>query len=105
MPRKSDQALDLMSAAITVRHNATASRYELEVASCLAVAEYVVEGGRMVFTHTLVPPELRGRGIAETLVRAALEDARVKGRRVVPQCSYVAMFIRRHPEFQPLMAE
>jgi predicted GNAT family acetyltransferase len=48
---------------------------------------------------------LRGRGIAETLVRAALEDARVQGRRVVPQCSYVAMFIRRHPEFQPLVAE
>ena len=94
-----------MSAAITVRHNATASRYEAEVAGNLAVAEYVVEGGRVVFTHTMVPPELRGRGIAETLVRAALEDARVQGRRVVSQCSYVAMFIRRHPEFQPLVAE
>jgi hypothetical protein len=94
-----------MSAAVTAHHNATASRYETEVAGCLAVAEYVMEGGRMVFTHTLVPPQLRGRGVAEILVRAALEDARGQGRKVVSRCSYVAMFIRRHPEYQSLVAE
>jgi predicted GNAT family acetyltransferase len=91
-----------MNPAITVRHNAAASRYEAEVAGHLAVVEYVVEGGRVVFTHTLVPPELRGRGIAEKLVRAALEDIRLQGRRVVPQCSYVARFLQRTPEFQSL---
>jgi predicted GNAT family acetyltransferase len=91
-----------MNPAITVRHNAAASRYEAEVAGHLAVVESVVEGGRVVFTHTLVPPELRGRGIAEKLVRAALEDARLQGRRVVPQCSYVARFLQRTPEFQSL---
>lgn len=91
-----------MNPAITVRHNAAASRYEAEVAGHLAVVEYVVEGGRVVFTHTLVPPELRGRGIAEKLVRAALEDARLQGRRAVPQCSYVARFLQRTPEFQSL---
>jgi predicted GNAT family acetyltransferase len=94
-----------MNSAVTVRHNAAASRYEAEVAGQLAVAEYIVEGSRMIFTHTLVPPELRGRGIAESLVRTALEDARSQGVRVVPQCSYVEAFIRRYPEFQPLLAE
>ena len=91
-----------MNPAITVRHNAAASRYEAEVAGHLAVVEYVVEGGRVVFTHTLVPPELRSRGIAEKLVRAALEDARLQGKRVVPQCTYVARFLQRTPEFQSL---
>jgi predicted GNAT family acetyltransferase len=91
-----------MNPAITVRHNAAASRYEAEVAGHLAVVEYVVEGGRVVFTHTLVPPELRGRGIAEKLVRAALEDIRLQGKRVVPQCTYVARFLQRTPEFQSL---
>lgn len=94
-----------MKADLAVRHNVAASRYEAEVGGSLAVAEYVTAGDRMILTHTLVPPELRGRGIAESLVRAALDDARVEGRRVVPQCSYVAMFIRRHPEYQPLVAE
>lgn len=88
---------------ISVRHNAAASRFEATVEGHLAIADYVLEDGRMVFTHTFVPPELRGRGVAEKLVRAGLEQARAEGRRVVPQCSYVAVFIRRHPEFQALL--
>jgi len=58
--------------------------------------------GKMIFTHTVVPPELRGRGIAEKLVRTALAEARAAGRKVVPQCSYVARFIERHTEFTGL---
>jgi len=94
-----------MSEAVTVTHNAAAHRYETVVDGHLSVCEYELEGGRMVFTHTVVPPELRGRGIAEKLVRAALAEARTGGRKVVPQCSYVAKFIERHKEFQDLLAQ
>ena len=93
-----------MNADLVVRHNPAASRYETEVDGHLALAEYAEEGDRIVFKHTYVPPELRSRGIAEKLVRAVLEEARREGRRIVPQCSYVALFIRRNPEFQPLVA-
>jgi predicted GNAT family acetyltransferase len=93
-----------MSAASEVRHNQTAARYEVEVAGALAVAEYeLTPDGRQVFTHTLVPPELRGRGLAEALVRRALADARTAGRKVVPACSYVARFIERNREFADLL--
>ena len=94
-----------MSTEPNVRHNAATSRYEIEVDGHLSVAEYELDGPRMIFTHTLVPAELRGRGIAEKLVRAALDDARAAGRRVVPQCSYVARFIERNQEYQPLVVE
>lgn len=88
-----------------VHHNTAACRYEIEIDGHLAVAEYVVESsGRVVFTHTFVPPELRGRGLAEKLVRRALDDAREQGHRVVPACSYVATFIERHEQFQTLLA-
>jgi predicted GNAT family acetyltransferase len=87
-----------------VRHNPAARRFEAEVGAHLAVAEYALADGRMTFTHTFVPPELRGRGLAEKLVRAGLDLARSEGRRVVPQCSYVATFISRHPEYQDLVA-
>jgi predicted GNAT family acetyltransferase len=93
-----------MDARITVRDNPAASRYEAEVGGVLAVAEYVREGDRIVFTHTFVPPALRGRGVAEQLVRTALEGAREAGWKVVPQCSYVALYIRRHREYQALVA-
>lgn len=87
-----------------VRHHAAANRYEIAIEGHLAVAEYVLEDGRQVFTHTLVPPELRGRGLAEALVRTALHDARAAGRKVVPACSYVARFIEKNPEFADLVA-
>lgn len=93
-----------MNSHPNVRHNAAASRYEIEIDGKLAVADYVMEQGAQVFTHTLVPPELRGRGLAELLVRAALVDAQQAKRRVVPACSYVAKFIERNTEFAGLVA-
>ncbi len=92
------------SGGITVQHNPTASRFEAKVGAQLAVADYQLEDGRIVFTHTYVPTGLRGHGIAEKLVRAGLEFAKAENRRVVPECSYVAVFIQRHKEFQPLLA-
>jgi len=89
---------------ITVTHNEAEHRYEATVDGLLSVCEYEVVDDKMVFTHTLVPPELRGRGIAEQLVRPALADARAAGRKVVPACSYVAVFIQRHREYQDLLA-
>ena len=91
-------------ALIVVGHNAAANRFEALVDGHLAVAEYQLDGDRMIFTHTFVPPELRGRGIAEKLVRPALGWARAEKRRVVPACSYVATFIERNLEFRDLLA-
>ena len=88
---------------IAISHNPTASRYEALVDGHLSVCEYELDGDRMIFTHTVVPPELRGRGIAEKLVRAALAGAREQGRKVVPACSYVAKFIERHKEYGDLL--
>jgi len=92
-----------MAEAIPVRHNVAAHRYEAVVGGHLSVCEYTLGADRMIFTHTLVPPELRGRGMAELLVRAALADARTAGRKVVPACGYVAQFIARHREYQDLL--
>lgn len=89
---------------INVTHNEAEHRYEATVDGLLSVCEYEVVDDKIVFTHTLVPPELRGRGIAEQLVRPALADARASGRKVVPACSYVAVFIQRHREYQDLLA-
>lgn len=89
---------------INVTHNEKEHRYEATVDGLVSVCEYEVVDDKIVFTHTLVPPELRGRGIAEQLVRSALADARAAGRKVVPACSYVAVFIKRHAEYKDLLA-
>jgi predicted GNAT family acetyltransferase len=94
-----------MNPAPPVLHNPAEHRYEVEVDGFLAVADYEFRDGRQVFTHTFVPPELRGRGLAEALVRTALDDAMAAGRKVVPACSYVAKYIERHRHYRPLLAE
>lgn len=88
---------------IVVRHNRAEHRFETEVDGVLSVADYQLRGTEIIMTHTFVPAELRGRGIAEKLVRAALEHARNERLRVVPACSYVDSFIKRHAEFHPLV--
>ena len=66
--------------------------------------DYIEDEGRLTITHTIVPPEIGGRGIAGELVRAALAYARDAGLKVDPQCSYADAWMRRHPEFDVLRA-
>lgn len=84
---------------MTVTHNVAQRRYELPVEHGLAVAAYRQEGNSRVFTHTEVPPQDEGKGIGARIVRAALEDTRKDGFRIVPACSFVVAYVRRHPEF------
>ncbi len=92
---------------IAVAHNASALRFEASVDGLLSEASYrLAEGAAgpvMVMTHTGVPTALEGRGIAGQLVAAALGHARAQGWRVRPLCSYVAAYMRRHPETQDLL--
>ncbi|MEY4750802.1 MAG: hypothetical protein RJA44_1189 [Pseudomonadota bacterium] len=62
--------------------------------------------GRRVadFVHTGVPRALQGLGIAAALVQAGLDWARRDGLRVRPTCSYVRVYMRRHPASNDLLA-
>lgn len=62
-------------------------------------------GNARVANHTFVPPEMRGRGVAQQLVEALVADAREQGFTIVPQCSYVAALFRRRPDWADLLAE
>ena len=62
------------------------------------------EEGVRVADHTLVPPEIGGRGIAAALVDALVDDAREQGFKIVPQCSYVEAKFRKNPSWSDLRA-
>jgi predicted GNAT family acetyltransferase len=84
---------------LSVRHNEAASRYELDTPNGLAIAAYRQQGDSRVFTHTEVPPADEGQGLGAELVRAALDDTKVHGFKIVPACSFVMAYVRRHPEY------
>ncbi len=87
-----------------VSHNPAAARFETRVQGQLALCAYRRAGTLLVLHHTEVPPALQGQGVAAGLVHAALTWAREQGLRVQPSCSYVAAYMRRHPETQDLLA-
>jgi predicted GNAT family acetyltransferase len=92
------------SVGIEVRHNAAARRFEATVDKLLCRCDYRMHDGTMMLVHTEVPPQLEGRGFASTLVRAAFDHARENGLDVLPVCSFVSAWARRHPEVEPLLA-
>jgi len=89
---------------VVVTHNEARKRFETTVEGHLCVADYQLRDNVMWMTHTGVPSAVGGRGIAAELVRVALQWAEDKGYRVEPACSYVAVYMRRHPETQKLLA-
>jgi predicted GNAT family acetyltransferase len=88
---------------IVVRDNPDQKRFEAKIGDHVAVAEYMYSGERIIFTHTGVPEALRGQGIADKLIHAALEQVKERRLGVVALCPFVAAYIVKHPEYQPLL--
>jgi predicted GNAT family acetyltransferase len=86
-----------------VRDNTHLRRYETVLDGATAFVAYERDGGRIVFTHTEVPPHLAGRGVGSALVRAALDAARRERLEVVARCEFVASFVRHHAAYQDLL--
>jgi uncharacterized protein len=87
-----------------VRDDCARRRYELEAGDALAFIEYRRDGHIVTMTYAEVPASLRGRGVGSVLVKGALELVRERGERVIPRCSFVQHYIRRHPEVHDLLA-
>jgi uncharacterized protein len=94
------------SAQFVVRDNAGDLRYELDVdGQVVGEILYRRTRDRIALVHTEVSPAVEGRGLAGRLVAGALEDIRARGLHVVPICPFVRAYIRRHPEYDELVAE
>jgi len=82
---------------IPVTHNAAESRFEIALEGTLSVLDYVRTGDDMAITHTFVPSTLRGRGIAEALMKAAITHALAERLTIDPVCSYAARYLQKNP--------
>lgn len=87
-----------------IRDNPARHRYEMEVDGVTAYVLYRRKPGVITFIHTEVPQALAGKGIGSRLARHVLESARAGGLKVVPACPFIAAWMKRHPEYDDLLA-
>lgn len=88
---------------LEVTHNETENRFETWIDGQLSKLDYIEDKDTFVITHVGVYPEHRGHGVAAKLTRAGLEYAKAKSLRVIPMCSYAAIYLRRNPQYLSLM--
>ena len=96
-----------MSETTITRHDAPhGGEYRAAVSGSTSIGRLTYQRRGKVLTadHTLVPPEIGGKGVAARLVEALIAGARADGDTIVPQCSYVEAAFRRHPEWAGLRA-
>jgi hypothetical protein len=89
---------------LVVRDNPDRHRFEIDLGDgSLAIAEYNLPAGKIMFTHTEVPVGHEGKGVGSTLIRFALEAARERGLEVIPICPFFAAYMQKHAEVQDLL--
>ena len=88
---------------VKIENNQDARRFETKVGDYFALIDYIPAGQNIVFTHTEVPKVFEGQGVASKMAKTALEYAKENNLQVIPLCPFVAGYIRKHPEYQPLV--
>ena len=77
-----------------VQHVPQQQRLTLQLDGAEAILDYQLTGSSIDFTHTFVPPEFRGKGLAEKLVRHGLAWAQSQQYQITASCWYVQKFLR-----------
>lgn len=96
-------------AAVSVVDNTEKSRFEAlddsgVVAGHTAYQPSSEDPDVLVFPHTVVDDAFEGQGVGSALVRGAMEQVRAAGKKVQPECDFVAGWLDKHPDFADLRA-
>jgi predicted GNAT family acetyltransferase len=69
----------------------------------LAFISYRSSGNVVTLMHTEVPQELEGQGLASAMIEKTLQYLEENNRRIIPRCSFVIAYLKRHPEWNRLL--
>ena len=67
-------------------------------------ADYAVQGQTRVILHVEADPALRGTGAAGRFMQSLAEHTRAEKLQLAPRCSYAVAWLKRHPEFDDVVA-
>ena len=94
-----------IDAQTQVTDNPEAGRFEMTLdGEPVGFLRYQPSSGRVVLEYVEIDPRFEGRGLGGELTKAALDECRARGLTVVPQCPFIAHYIRRNPQYADLVA-
>lgn len=92
-----------------LRDNAAAQRFEQGFdgpsGGGQVWADYAVQGDTRVILHVEAEPQLRGTGAADRFMSSLVAHARAEGLKLRPRCSYAVVWLKRHREYDDLLAD
>ena len=91
--------------SIAVANNAKQQQFEVHEDGETAVLQYRSQEGVIWLMHTEVPVKLEGKGIASLLARYGLEWARENHMKVKVVCPFVAVYLKRHPDYLDIVVK
>ncbi|WP_374949660.1 GNAT family N-acetyltransferase [Mucilaginibacter sp.] len=94
--------MDLQGLQVT--NNESIHNFEMFVDGERAFIDYKTKDGKMYLVHTEVPTELQGQGVAEVMVEKTFKYLEENNLKLVPLCSYIQSYLKRHPEWERLLA-
>ena len=89
---------------IGLTNNEAIHNFELIVEGQRSFIDYKTRDNKIYLVHTEVPHELQGKGVAEALVEKTFNYIEEHHLRLVPLCTYIQAFLKRHPEWNRLLA-
>jgi predicted GNAT family acetyltransferase len=81
-----------------IKNNMASQRFEIHENGDVAFLEYRYYKRDIALMHTEVPESMRGKGIASALAEFAFSFAKKEKKPVMVYCSFVAGYVKRHPE-------
>ena len=98
-----------MASTVEVRDNRELRRVEAltEDGEVAGFAEYriSVDGTTFDFTHTEVDDRFEGQGVGSRLAAGVMDFVRGENAKIVPTCSFIRSYMKKHEETQELRAE
>jgi acetyltransferase-like protein len=76
-------------------HHAENNRFEYQEDGVVAYLEYTLNDSIWTATHTIVPPQLSGKGIGKQLAKAAIEWAEQRHYAICAECSFVQNYLNK----------
>jgi predicted GNAT family acetyltransferase len=84
--------------------NEAIHNFELTVEGHRAFIDYKQKDDKIYLIHTEVPVELEGKGVASAIVEKAFNYIEENNLKLIPLCVYVASYLKRHPEWNRILA-